>query len=114
MSEQDARRAAMAMLVAVAAVVAWESLKTRGVPVPNFKTTVALVILAAVTFVGVDLIPEIAGPFALLAGLAIVLSRFPKSGSGSFLSTYTPAPAAPTPQGSNGKTPTPPIVGALA
>jgi hypothetical protein len=62
------------------------------------KTLVALVLLAAGLAVGVEILPEIVGPLALLMGMAIVISRVP-TGSSKFFANFTTAekPVRPNP-----------------
>jgi len=77
----------MGVFIVTAAVVAWSEIAQKGNPLPPLKTIVALIVLAAGLAVGVELLPEIVGPLALLMGLAIVISRVP-TGKSKFLSAY--------------------------
>lgn len=102
MSPAQAKRTATGVFIVVAAVVAWSEIADKGNPLPPAKTLVALIVLAAGLAVGVELIPEIIGPLALLMGLAIVISRIP-TGPSKFLGKYTtPESSAVAPSG-NGK-----------
>lgn len=75
MSESTAGNVVIAVFVVVTAVVIWDTIKKTGKATPPFKTVVALTILAAGLALGVAVAPSVVGPFALLVGLAIVLSR---------------------------------------
>jgi len=71
-----------------AGVVAWSEIARKGSPLPPAKTLVALLVLAAGLAVGVEILPEIVGPLALLMGMAVVISRIP-TGKSKFFANFT-------------------------
>jgi hypothetical protein len=75
MGQAQAQQTVLAVLLVTGGVVVWDSIKRTGKAVPPFKALVALTILGAFLAIGAGTVPEIAGPFALLVGLAIVISR---------------------------------------
>ena len=76
MSEASAQKAVLAVIIATAAVVTWDNIKkTRRKATPTGKGLVAFTILAAGLSIGAGVAPSIVGPFAILIGLAIVVSR---------------------------------------
>ena len=75
MSEAQAQKAVLGVILVTAAVVAWDNIKKTGKATPTGKGLVAFVILAAVLSIGAGLAPSIVGPFSLLVGLAIIVSR---------------------------------------
>jgi uncharacterized membrane protein (UPF0182 family) len=75
MGEQEAQKAVLAVIVVTTAIVLWDSIKKTGRALPPFKSVVALSLLAAVLMLGASIAPALAGPFALLVGLAVVVTR---------------------------------------
>lgn len=75
MSEATAQKAVFATLVVSGAVVVWDNIKKTGKALPPGKTLVAFVMLAAALAIGAGVAPSIVGPFAILVGLAVVVSR---------------------------------------
>lgn len=75
MTEASAQKAVLAVILVTAAVVAWDNIKKTGKATPTGKGLVAFVILAAGLSIGAGVAPSIVGPFAVLVGLAIVVSR---------------------------------------
>ena len=75
MSEASAQKAVLAVIIATAAVVTWDNIKKTGKATPTGKGLVAFTILAAGLSIGAGVAPSIVGPFAILIGLAIVVSR---------------------------------------
>lgn len=91
MNPEDARRTTVAVFLLIAGVVVWENLQTRHSPLPSGKKTVQLLVLAAGLAIGVEIVPELAGPLALLIGVAFAASRL-GSPTGYFRKTYTAPP----------------------
>lgn len=75
MNQTQAQQTVLAVLLVVGGVVVWDSIKKTGKATPPFKSLVALSLLGAVLAIGAGTVPEVAGPFALLVGLAVVVSR---------------------------------------
>ena len=75
MSQATAQNVVLGTLLVSAAVVAWDNIKKTGKATPTGKSLVAFVILAAGLSIGAGVAPQIVGPFALLVGLSIVVSR---------------------------------------
>lgn len=59
----------------VAAVEGYQGIKTTGKAAPSFKSLTALAVLATVLLLAAEAAPGIAGPFAVLVGLAVVVSK---------------------------------------
>lgn len=77
MNQAQAQHTVAAVALVTAAVVARDNFKRTGKATPSFKSVVAFSVLLSAFAVGAEIAPEIVGPFALLTGLAIVLSRLP-------------------------------------
>lgn len=75
MSQSTAQNIVLGTILVVGAVVAWDSIKKTGKATPSGRSLVAFTILAAGLAIGAGVAPEIVGPFALLIGLAVVVSR---------------------------------------
>lgn len=75
MSESDAQAVIVGTIIVVAAVVAWHGLRTGGKATPSLRTFVALLTLGAVLLLLASVAPQVAGPFALLIGIGVVVSR---------------------------------------
>lgn len=75
MSESSAQSTVLGVLLVTGAVIGWSNIKTTGKATPSGKALVSFVILAAGLAVGAKAAPSIVGPFALLLGLAVVVSR---------------------------------------
>ena len=75
MNQAQAQRTVLAIVLVVAAVVAWDNIKRTGKATPSGKSLVSLVVLGVGLSVGAGVAPAIVGPFALLVGLAVVVSR---------------------------------------
>lgn len=75
MSESSAQSTVLGVILVVGAVVAWDNIKKRGKATPSGKSLVAFTILAAGLAIGAKAAPGVVGPFALLLGLAIIVSR---------------------------------------
>lgn len=75
MNQSQAQDTVLAVMLITAVTVAWTDLKKTGHPSPSFKQLIAFVTLGGVLAIGASVAPEIAGPFAILIGLAIVTSR---------------------------------------
>ena len=75
MDQAAAQRTVMAVVIVTGAVVVWDNIKHKGKASPSGKQLVAFAILAGGLAVGASVAPSIAGPLALLIGLAVVISR---------------------------------------
>lgn len=75
MSEATAQRTVLAVVIVAGSVVAWDNIKRTGKASPGGKQLVAFAILAAGLALFAGVAPRIGGPFALLVGLAVVVSR---------------------------------------
>ena len=75
MSEASAQRAVLGVVLVTGAVVVWDNIKKTGKATPTGKGLVAFTVLAAGLAVGAGIAPQVVGPFAILVGIAIVLSR---------------------------------------
>lgn len=82
MSESDAQKVVLAVVVVTGAVVAWDNVKKTGkASGGGGKQLVSFSLLAGALAVGASVAPGIAGPFAVLVGLAVVISRIGTTGS---------------------------------
>jgi hypothetical protein len=81
-SEAQAQKAVLGVLLVSGAVVIWDNIKQRGKALPTGRSLVAFTILAAGLSIGAGVAPSIVGPFAILIGLAIVASRVGAPGKG--------------------------------
>ena len=75
MSQGTAQNVVLGTILVTGAVIAWDNIKKNGKATPTGKGLVAYVILAAGLAIGAGVAPQIVGPFALLIGLSIVVSR---------------------------------------
>lgn len=75
MSESTASSTVLGVILVAGAVVVWDNIKKTGKATPSGRNLVAFTILAAGLAVGAKAAPAVVGPFALLLGLAIVVSR---------------------------------------
>lgn len=75
MSEGTARNVVLGTILVTGAVVGWDNIKKTGKASPSGKSLVAFTVLAAALAVGAGVAPGVVGPFALLIGLSIVVSR---------------------------------------
>jgi len=82
MSEAQAQKAVLGVVLVAGAVVVWDSIKKTGRATPPGKSLVSFAILAAGLAIGAGIAPSIVGPFAILIGLAIVVSRIGNNGKG--------------------------------
>lgn len=92
MSEAQAQKAVLGVILISGAVVIWDNIKKRGKALPSGKSLVSFTILAAGLAIGAGVAPSIVGPFAVLIGLAIVVSRI---GVPSSSGTTRPLPGRP-------------------
>jgi hypothetical protein len=76
-NQSQAQNVVLAVGIVTGAVVAKDSFKKTGAATPPVKDAVAFLTLLAVLLVGAQVAPSIAGPFAILIGLAVIVSRLP-------------------------------------
>lgn len=81
MDKAAAQSTVLGVLLVSGAVIGWDNIKKNGKASPSGKSLVAFVILAAGLAVGANAAPSIVGPFSLLIGLAVVVSRISPSTS---------------------------------
>lgn len=101
MSEEQARKTVLAVMLIVTVIVFWENLVKNGNLLPPGKTIVVMLVLFAGLSIGASLAPEIVGPFSLLVGMAIAISRVPST-PGPFLKHYATPPPTTTTAGTTG------------
>lgn len=77
MNSDQAQKTVLLVFLVCTATLVYENLKKSGHATPGFKELVALVVVTAIFALGAATVPEAAGPFALLVGLAFVLSHVP-------------------------------------
>ena len=75
MSEGTAQQTVLAVVLVTGAVIVWDNIKKTGKASPGAKQLVAFTLIAAALAVGASVAPQITGPFAVLIGLAVVISR---------------------------------------
>lgn len=75
MSQATAQNVVIGTIIVTGAVIAWDGIKKQGKASPTGKSLVAYTILAAALLIGVGIAPSVIGPFSLLIGLSIVISR---------------------------------------
>jgi membrane-associated phospholipid phosphatase len=80
-SADTAQSTVLGVILVVGAVVAWDNIKRTGKATPSGKSLVAFTILAAGLAIGAKAAPSIVGPFALLIGLSVVVSRVGTKGA---------------------------------
>lgn len=78
MNQAQAQHTVAAVALVVAAVVAHDGFRKTGKATPPFKSVVSFAMILSVLAIGAEVAPQIAGPFALLVGIAIILPRLPK------------------------------------
>jgi uncharacterized membrane protein len=74
-NEATAQKVVLGTFLVTSGVIVYDNLKKTGKAAPPAKTLVRLVVLGAVLALAAAAAPGIAGPFALLIGLAVVVSR---------------------------------------
>lgn len=77
MDQAAAQQTVLFVLVVAGAVIVYDNIKTTGTATPSGKTLVSMLLAAAGLAWGAAVAPSIAGPFALLVGLAVILPRVP-------------------------------------
>ncbi len=92
MNEAQAQKAVLGVILVSGAVVIWDNIKRNGKAIPSGKSLVSFTILAAGLAIGAGVAPSLVGPFAILIGLAIVVSRVGVPGS---TSSQRPLPGRP-------------------
>ena len=75
MNTGTAQNVVFGTMLVTAVVVVHDNIKKTGKGLPSVRTLVALLVLGGALSIGANVAPSIAGPFALLVGLAVVLSR---------------------------------------
>ncbi len=75
MSQATAQNVVIGTIIVTGAVIAWDGIKKQGKAAPTGKSLVAYSILAAALLIGAGVAPSIVGPFSLLIGLSIIISR---------------------------------------
>lgn len=84
MSESDAQKTVLAVVVVAGSVIAWDNIKKTGkASGGSGKQLVTFAMLGGALAVGASVAPAVAGPFAVLVGLAVVISRVGGSSGGS-------------------------------
>lgn len=78
MNQAQAEKTVLAVVLVTAAVVLHDNFKKTGKASPPVKSAVSFGLLAGALALGAEVAPAVVGPFALLVGLAVVLSRLPK------------------------------------
>lgn len=75
MSEAEAQKIIVGCAIVCAGVVGWYGLKHGGKATPNLKTLTAGAVLTAALLIGAGIFPQVAGPFAILVTIGVVVSR---------------------------------------
>lgn len=75
MNQAQAQNVVLGTMIVIAAVVVHDNLKHGRKATPPFGSLVALLVIGGALAMGAAVAPELAGPLALLVGLAVVVSR---------------------------------------